>query len=109
MTRNLWHSTPAQYLEKIFQVVLTLPPLDTGGYQRLLRTLVGTRPDQPTPAPLPPAASPTSPRRDHPGSPHAAAMSDRQPQPGPQQRPGYGDEETACSASRYPPPGWSNG
>ncbi|MGH3622855.1 MAG: P-loop NTPase fold protein, partial [Sciscionella sp.] len=53
---ELWHSTPAQYLEKIFQVVLTLPPLDTGGYQRLLRTLVGTRHDQPTPAPEAPSA-----------------------------------------------------
>ena len=59
---ELWHSTPAQYLEKIFQVVLTLPPLDTGGYQWLMRTLVGTRPDQPTPAPPAGAASPdTSP------------------------------------------------
>jgi hypothetical protein len=51
---ELWRSTPAQYLEKIFQVVLTLPPLDTGGYQQLLRTLVGTRDDQPTPPPDPP-------------------------------------------------------
>jgi hypothetical protein len=46
-----WNSTPAQYLEKIFQVVLTLPPLETNGYQRLLRTLVGTRPDQISPSP----------------------------------------------------------
>jgi hypothetical protein len=44
----LWQSTPTQYLEKIFQVVLTLPPLDTGGYQRMLQHLVGTRTDQPT-------------------------------------------------------------
>ena len=43
---ELWNSTPAQYLEKIFQVVLTLPPLDLGGYQRMLRTMVGTRKDQ---------------------------------------------------------------
>jgi KAP family P-loop domain len=41
--------TPEQYLEKIFQVVYTLPPLETGGYQRLLRTLVGTRSDQASP------------------------------------------------------------
>jgi hypothetical protein len=46
---ELWQSTPTQYLEKIFQVVLTLPPLDTDGYQRLLRSLVGTREGQPTP------------------------------------------------------------
>ena len=53
---ELWNSTPAQYLEKIFQVALTLPPLDTSGHQRLLRTLVGTRDDKATPPPsLPPA------------------------------------------------------
>jgi hypothetical protein len=36
---------PAQYLEKIFQVVLTLPPLDTDGYRKLLGTLVRPRAD----------------------------------------------------------------
>ncbi|MET8999446.1 P-loop NTPase fold protein [Amycolatopsis sp. NPDC004169] len=44
----LRQSSPAQYLEKIFQVVLTLPPMETVGYQRLLRTLVGTRASQPS-------------------------------------------------------------
>ncbi|HEV2638280.1 MAG TPA: P-loop NTPase fold protein [Actinocrinis sp.] len=48
---DTWASTPAQYLEKIFQVVFTLPTLDTDGYHSMLRNLVGTRADQPTPAP----------------------------------------------------------
>ena len=55
---ELWNSTPAQYLEKIFQVVLTLPPLDTSGHQRLLRTLVGARGDQLTPPPSPATPAP---------------------------------------------------
>ncbi len=50
---SLWRYTPSQYLEEIFQVVLTLPPLDAHGYQRLVRTLVGTRVDRPAPAPKP--------------------------------------------------------
>jgi hypothetical protein len=59
---ELWGSTPEQYLEKIFQVVLTLPPLDTAGYRQLLHTLVGTRADQPPPTPIPtaPASAPAS-------------------------------------------------
>ena len=43
---ELWRSTPAHYLEKIFQVVLTLPPLDQHGYERLLTTLVNVRRDR---------------------------------------------------------------
>jgi hypothetical protein len=69
---ELWRSTPAQYLEKIFQVVLTLPPLDTGGYQRLLHSLVGP-PDRTTPRDLtdpPPRASPShDEERPGPGAP----------------------------------------
>jgi hypothetical protein len=38
---ELWASTPAQYLEKIFQIVLTLPPLESKGYQRMMDDLVG--------------------------------------------------------------------
>jgi WD40 repeat protein len=53
-------ANPVQYLEKIFQVVLTLPPLDIGGYQRMLRGLVGTRSDDPAPTPM--ADSPPDPR-----------------------------------------------
>ncbi|MFI0719782.1 P-loop NTPase fold protein [Streptomyces sp. NPDC021224] len=53
-------STPAQYLEKIFQVVLTLPALDAGGYARMIDKLVGVRDDR-TPPPAPPGASPPPP------------------------------------------------
>jgi hypothetical protein len=40
-----WVDGPAQYLEKIFQIVLTLPPLAAGGYQRMIDSLVGVRAD----------------------------------------------------------------
>jgi KAP family P-loop domain len=69
---ELWNSTPAQYLEKIFQVVLTLPPLDTSGHQRLLRTLVGTREDKATPAPSSPPAPPAG------GTPPASVNPDNE-------------------------------
>ncbi|TDU82427.1 KAP-like P-loop domain-containing protein [Kribbella voronezhensis] len=36
-------TTPAQYLEKIFQIVLTLPPMEQDGYQRMITDLVGVR------------------------------------------------------------------
>jgi hypothetical protein len=41
-----WIDGPAQYLEKIFQIVLTLPPLEEGGYRRLIDSLVDVRQDQ---------------------------------------------------------------
>jgi hypothetical protein len=48
---QLWASTPAQYLEKIFQIVFTLPTVSTAGYSRMLDELTSTRVDQPaTPA-----------------------------------------------------------
>lgn len=50
-----WSSTPAQYLEKIFQVVFTLPPLTTEGYVGLLDDLVGQRADEPPGAAAEPA------------------------------------------------------
>jgi hypothetical protein len=40
---ELWASTPAQYLEKIFQIVLTLPPMEQSGYRRLIHDLVGVQ------------------------------------------------------------------
>ncbi|MFE5475493.1 P-loop NTPase fold protein [Nocardia sp. NPDC056541] len=43
-----WSSTPPQYLEKIFQVVFTLPPLATGGYLSMMNTLVGRRAEAPS-------------------------------------------------------------
>jgi hypothetical protein len=36
----LWRPSAVQYLEKIFQVVLTLPPLATGGYVSLVDSLI---------------------------------------------------------------------
>jgi len=38
---QIWTSTPAQYLEKIFQLPLTLPPLEQAGYEAMVEILVG--------------------------------------------------------------------
>ncbi|MDH6221434.1 P-loop NTPase fold protein, partial [Streptomyces pseudovenezuelae] len=79
---ELWQSTPAQYLEKIFQVVLTLPALDTAGYQRMIRSLVGTRIDQSTPlpsAPTTPGPTPGAPAATAPARP-SSAVADPQEQ-----------------------------
>lgn len=40
-----WSSTPAQYLEKIFQVVFTLPSMSTEGFTSLLDSVIGPRAD----------------------------------------------------------------
>ncbi|MGW5521284.1 P-loop NTPase fold protein [Gordonia sp. NPDC003950] len=48
-----WSSTPEHYLEKIFQVAFTLPPLSEHGFTTMLDELVGVRADigsQTTPA-----------------------------------------------------------
>ncbi|MFI5713177.1 P-loop NTPase fold protein [Kribbella sp. NPDC051620] len=42
---ELWAATPAQYLEKIFQIVLTLPPMEQDGYRKMIDDLVGLRTD----------------------------------------------------------------
>ena len=41
--RALWQPSAVQYLEKIFQVVLTLPPLAIGGYVTLVDSLINPR------------------------------------------------------------------
>lgn len=41
--RAIATSTPTQYLEKIFQIVLHVPELDSGGYAALLENLVARR------------------------------------------------------------------
>lgn len=38
---DTWASTPAQYLEKIFQIVLTLPAMDQSGYVSMIDDLLG--------------------------------------------------------------------
>jgi hypothetical protein len=76
---ELWHSTPAQYLEKIFQVVLTLPTLDTTGYQTMLRSLLGTRADRssapPLPGPATAAPAANAPRTTPPTEPRGTLVS----------------------------------
>ncbi|MHA3024344.1 KAP family P-loop NTPase fold protein [Mycobacterium sp. BMJ-28] len=42
--RGEWASTPTQYLEKIFQIVLYIPSLSSSGYAALLEDLVVRRP-----------------------------------------------------------------
>ncbi|MGY1698648.1 P-loop NTPase fold protein [Geodermatophilus sp. SYSU D00766] len=44
---DIWESTPTQYLEKIFQVPLTLPPVTAEGYRAMVASLTVT-PDAPS-------------------------------------------------------------
>ncbi len=37
----MWRSTPAHYLEKIFQIPLTLAPLTKEGYAAMVEDLTG--------------------------------------------------------------------
>jgi hypothetical protein len=77
---DTWTDGPTQYLEKIFQIVLTLPPLDHTGYQRLIESLVGVRADQkdqlppPEPATTPPDRAGAAPED---GQPAAAGSAPR--------------------------------
>ncbi|MGW3447392.1 P-loop NTPase fold protein [Streptomyces sp. NPDC001076] len=64
-----WISTPAQYLEKIFQIVLTLPPVDEAGYSRMLDTLISVEP--PASSTDTPAADGDAPEPSAPRSPEA--------------------------------------
>ncbi|MGW0631995.1 P-loop NTPase fold protein, partial [Streptomyces sp. NPDC002758] len=66
-----WPATPAQYLEKIFQVVLTLPRMDADGYGRLLDSLITVQATTGTPPGT--AASPAA--EPAPSQPEPAAPS----------------------------------
>ena len=83
----LWRPSAVQYLEKIFQVVLTLPPLAPDGYVRLVDSLINPQEEtsrteagyvgdgpQPPPSGTPRPASPETGR--HAGD---AAVADGQP------------------------------
>ncbi len=75
---------PAQYLEKIFQIVLTLPPLDERGYRQLVDSLVGIRDDQ----------------QDGPTNEESTALS---PRPGPQHSEGSGAAAQQTARAVSPP------
>jgi hypothetical protein len=42
-----WESTPQQYLEKIFQIPYTLPPMDEDGFRKLVKSLVSAEREPP--------------------------------------------------------------
>ncbi|MET9088977.1 P-loop NTPase fold protein [Streptomyces sp. NPDC004237] len=76
-TDDAWHSTPAQYLEKIFQIVFTLAPVDDAGYRRMLDALITVRapdPSDPTTAEDGGAPEPTATHPPEPGTAPAANL-----------------------------------
>ena len=55
-----WGSTPMQYLEKIFQIPFTLPPVSHAGYTAMVEALTAPAPHAgSTPATAPPGGPPT--------------------------------------------------
>jgi KAP family P-loop domain/WD domain, G-beta repeat len=94
----LWRPSAVQYLEKIFQVVLTLPPLATGGYTSLVDSLINPQ-DKTTrtrgtgtgtgtagePARQAAAAQPTSGTAPgNAGAAHPGGQQEEQEEPGPE-------------------------
>jgi hypothetical protein len=69
-----WASTPAQYLEKIFQVVLTLPPVDRHGHTSMINSLIDVHA---------PATGPAQDRAGTPGTGSAADTAARTAAPAP--------------------------
>jgi hypothetical protein len=76
----IWGSTPTQYLEKIFQIPFTLPPVDQTGYTRMVDALTAapSRADlgEPDPAADRTNSSLSAPSAADAGSPTAAITSD---------------------------------
>ena len=68
----LWRPSAVQYLEKIFQVVLTLPPLATAGYTTLIDSLINPQ-DETTRAAGAGGIAAIAGTAEQPGRPAAAA------------------------------------
>lgn len=80
-----WASSPAQYLEKIFQLVLTLPPMENDSYERMINKLLGLRDTEkaltPAGGPTTSQAAATAPHDEVTQQPGAAPASDAVPPP----------------------------
>ena len=86
-----WGSTPMQYLEKIFQIPFTLPPVDHAGYTAMVDALTAPapRPDHSVPGPGAARRLPGDPRGG-PGSPAAPARGTPREPAAAARRPGGG-------------------